>query len=114
MRLKLPSTLANAAAFAAVGLILQLGSRLASAQIPLAGGQTDPESAIRGSLGASLADLDLDRPLGALSFCLNGAFAMLCVAGAILLIRANSRRHRGSRTAATPMHRVRLRTTLGD
>lgn len=107
MRLKLHSTVPTVVAFATIGLILQLDSPRASAQI-------DAESAIRGSLGASLTDLDLDNPLGALSFCLNGAFALLCAAAAMLLLRANSRQRHGTSAAVPPMHRVRLHTTLGD
>jgi hypothetical protein len=42
--------------------------------------EIDPSSAVRGSLGASLNDLSLGNHFGALSFLLNGGFALLCCA----------------------------------
>lgn len=45
----------------------------------------DPASAIRGSLGVSLASLSFSDHLGALSFVLNGGFAVLCGAIAVCL-----------------------------
>jgi hypothetical protein len=53
----------------------------------------DPASAIRGSLGVSLANLSFSDHLGALSLFLNGGFALLCGAIAACFV-ARGRRDR--------------------
>ena len=71
------------AATTLVGLVLALSA-------PASASETDPASAIRGSLGLSIEDLALSHGAGATVFLLNAAFALLFAALAIALRRANS------------------------
>jgi hypothetical protein len=51
------------------------GAPYYGAEVPTV--ETDPASAVRGSLGVSLEDLSLSESLGKLVFLLNGGFALL-------------------------------------
>ncbi|MGO9930903.1 MAG: hypothetical protein ACLPV8_03695, partial [Steroidobacteraceae bacterium] len=53
--------------------------------------EIDPASALRGSLGVSLADLSISNHFGALSFFLNGVFALLSGAMAVFLVARTGR-----------------------
>jgi hypothetical protein len=64
--------------------------------------EIDPAAAIRGSLGVSLASLGVDSRFGALSFFLNGGFALLCGAIAVFLV-ARSRRNWKATFGRQPM-----------
>lgn len=64
---------------------------LVSLDASLHAAEIDPASATRGSLGDSLGDLALGTDIGNLSFCLNGGFALLLGALAMLVVRLNSR-----------------------
>jgi hypothetical protein len=84
--MRILSIIPAAAALAAIRL-----SSLASAAETSAAG-VDPASAIRGSLGASIADLGLDTSSGALAFLLNAGCVVLFAAVALLITRSKQRR----------------------
>jgi hypothetical protein len=91
----LRSAVSNAIAVPTIFLFLMLdGSAFAQ--------EIDPASAIRGSLGVSLAHLGVSNHFGVLSFILNGGFALLCGALAVFLV-ARSRRDSRTKCGRKPM-----------
>ena len=68
----------------------RLSSLASAAETPAAG--VDPASAIRGSLGTSIADLGLDTSSGAMTFLLNAGCVVLFAAVAVLITRSKQRR----------------------
>jgi hypothetical protein len=98
---KIESRISGLESYHASSLTLLVPSAIAVAMLmlmfvtldgPASAQEVDPASALRGSLGASLADLSISNHFGALSFLLNGGFALLCGALAILLV-ARTRLH---------------------
>jgi hypothetical protein len=85
MRTHLQSAAACAAVLATIALLC------AEIKAPTVG--IDCASAVRGSLGVTLEDLNLDNNLGELSFFLNGGFALL---SGIFACFAVAKRPRGS------------------
>jgi uncharacterized membrane protein len=85
------------AAVTLVGLVSALSA-------PASASESDPASAVRGSLGISLEDLMFGSGAGSTVFLLNAAFLALFAAFAIGVRRANSRRlkHLRLRTANFP------------
>jgi hypothetical protein len=75
------------AAITLVGLVSALSA-------PASASETDPASAIRGSLGASLDDLAFGNGAGATVFFMNAGFALLFAAVCIAVRRAESRKNR--------------------
>jgi hypothetical protein len=72
------------AAISLVGLVSALSA-------PASASETDPASAIRGSLGVSLDDLAFSSGAGATVFLMNAGFALLFAAVCIAVRRADSR-----------------------
>ncbi len=66
----------------------------------------DPSSSVRGSLGATVFDLGLDSPLGAVSFFLNAGFALAFGVVALYLV---ARTHREWPSGSRP---TRVRSML--
>jgi len=87
MRVHLPSIVTCAVVLTAISLFFL--------EVKVPPVETDPASGVRGSLGVSLEDSDLNGNLGRLSFLLNGGFALLSGAFACFLVakpRRNPRR----------------------
>lgn len=72
------------AAISLVGLVSALSA-------PASASESDPASAIRGSLGVSLDDLAFSNGAGATVFLMNAGFALLFAAVCIAVRRADSR-----------------------
>ncbi len=72
------------AAMTLVGLVSALSA-------PASASETDPASAIRGSLGLSLDDLSFGNGAGATVFLLNAGFALVFAAVCIAVRRSDSR-----------------------
>jgi hypothetical protein len=90
MRIKSEFVVYSAVALAIVGL------GIAAFNTPLSATGIDAASAVRGSVGVSLTDLDLGSRIGELWISLNGCFALLFIAGAALAV---GWRRRAKRTA---------------
>jgi hypothetical protein len=77
--------------------------------------EIDPSSAVRGSLGASLDDFSLGNHLGALTFVLNGGFALLCGAFAVIVVaRRRQNRKRLMESPREPRATASFATTTGE
>ena len=74
------------AAITLVGLVSALSAPASASE------ETDPASAIRGSLGVSLDDLAFSNGAGATVFLMNAGFVLLFAAIAIAVRRAGSRK----------------------
>ena len=75
------------AAVMLLGLVSALGA-------PASASESDPASAIRGSLGVSIEDLVFSHGAGATVFLLNAGFALAFAAICLAARRANSRKSR--------------------
>jgi hypothetical protein len=94
MRLNSKILIPNAIAVSVALLLFVTSYGRASAQ------EVDPSSSVRGSLGVPLSDLNLDNPLGVVSFFLNAGLTLLCSAVALYVV-ARARREWLSRRTRT-------------
>ena len=75
----------------AVPAVLTLVGLVSALSASASANESDPASAVRGSLGVSLDDLAFTGPAGATVFLMNAGFALLFAAVCIAVRRANSR-----------------------
>jgi hypothetical protein len=78
----------------AVPAVVTLVGLVCALSAPASASETDPASAIRGSLGVSLDDLAFTGPAGATVFLMNAGFALLFAAVCIAVRSADSRKGR--------------------
>jgi hypothetical protein len=109
MRIHLPSAVSRSVAFPLVALFLVASNATALAS------EIDPSSAVRGSLGASLDDFSLGNHFGAVSFVLNGGFALLCCAFVWFAVaKRHQNRKRLMESLREPRATARLASTTGE
>jgi hypothetical protein len=107
MNRQLSVAAASAVAVTVVGLFVAAPHAMAVASA------FDPASAVRGSLGVSLDDLDVKNTIGELTLYVNGALAVLFGIFAAIAARANARM-RNAAKRPSPVPGSRVRATMGD
>jgi hypothetical protein len=107
MNRQLSVAAASAVAVTVVGLFFVDPQALAVATA------LDPATAVRGSLGVSLEDLDINSTIGGLTLYLNGALALVFGVFAAIVVRTNTRK-RNAAKRTTPVPGSGVRATMGD